>query len=424
MSVLTRYNGLENLIDGATPGEGEPGAVGAGEVAIEEVRAEIAESITDIEQLGQAVEEIRAELEEHEEAVEELQEEITGAESLLAGGNFTAQGFAMSYNRALRLNEKLGGQSFARMGVESISDAATAKIASVAGIESFMATVKNAASKAAEFIKHIFNTVLNFFVGLFSAATGLDKRRAQLEDRLKKAESVKEKVKLGGWNVGVDYAKNGADILDKGPFTKVLSETIPAFIDIGKNLDGINASQFKSAYNALVASIKEVAKDNAGNPTEKGEGNKRNVLAARAGFHIFMTFADKTETDEEILAAARSIKLSFGKTEGAKEFSKGEEVASKADKAKLQGLLNTVGATVSVLRDSKVTQKFSKAERDRVVASLNVKTKENAESKEGNGKAIALVRALYSTGSSLTLSVNKLLVHQAKQAMDLVAAHL
>ncbi|MNM24596.1 phiKZ-like phage internal head protein [compost metagenome] len=200
---------------------------------------------------------------------------------------------------------------------------------------------------------------------------------------------------------------------------------MPAFVDSGKNLDGINAAGFKAAYGRLIADIKEVIKDVAGTPSEKSDkGDKRQVLAARAGFSIYLAYEDKYESDEEVLAAARSVKLSFGKTEGAKEFAKGEEVDVKASKAQLQGLLNTVASSVSVMRDSKITQKFSKAERDRVVATLTVKTKESANTKEENGKAIQLVRALYSTGSSLTVSMNKLFVAQGKQALDLVAAHI
>lgn len=427
MSVLNRYQGMEDLLNNPEEG-GAAGIIveGSGDAAVETVKAEVAEAMAELEQVSAEVQELRADLEEHEEVVEELQEEVAGQEAMLSGAStFSAAAFAHSYNKSLRLHAKLGGESLTRMGAESISDAATAKIAAVTGQEGFMESIKNGAKKAIEFIKHIFNTVINFFVGLFSSAEGLNRRRAQLEEKLKKAEKLKDKVKLGQWNIGVDYVKNGADILDKGPFTKVLAEALPAFIESGKNLDGINASGFKSAYGALIAAVKEVIKDVAGTPSEKSDkSDKRQVLAARAGFSIYLAYEDKYETEEEILAAARSVKLSFGKTEGAKEFAKGEEVDVKASKAQLQGLLNTVASSVSVMRDSKITQKFSKAERDRVVATLTVKTKENASTKEENGKAIQLVRALYSTGSSLTVSMNKLFVAQGKQALDLVAAHI
>lgn len=427
MSVLNRYQGMEDLLN--NPEEHDAGNLGGeatGDAAIATVQAEVAEAVAELEQVSAEVQELRVELEEHEETVEELQEEVAGQESMLSGAStFSAAAFAHSYNKSLRLNAKLGGQSMTRMGAESISDAATAKIAAVTGQEGFMESIKNAAKKAIEFIKTIFNSVINFFVGLFSSAEGLNRRKAQLEEKLKKTEKLKDKIKLGSWNIGVDYAKNGADILDKGAFTKVLSESLPAFVDIGKSLDGVNASGFKSAYGKLIADIKEVIKDVAGTPSEKADkGDKRQVLAARAGFSIYLSYEDKYESEEEILAAARSVRLSFGKSEGAKEFTKGEEIAVKASKAQLQGLLNTVGASVSVLRDSKITQKFSKSERDRVVATLTVKTKENASTKEENGKAIQLVRALYSTGSSLTVSMNKLFVAQGKQALDLVAAHI
>lgn len=418
MSILDRYTGMEELLENGADNLED----GVTEAAVEEVRADIAEVVAEVEQVAAEVEELRDDLEEHEEVVEELAEEVEGLESMLSSGQFSSVGFAHSYNKALRLNAKLGGQSFERLGAESISDAATAKIASVTGVEAFMDTVKNAGKKAAEFIKAIFNTVINFFVGLFSTAAGIDRRRAQLADKLGKADKLKEKIKLGKWNVGIDYAKNGADILDKGPFTKVLSESLPAFIDIGKNLDGVNASQFKTAYNSLVADVKAVVKETGGNAAEKASGDKRQVLAARAGFGIYLTYEEKVDTDEDVLAAARSVKLSFGKNKEAAEFAKGE-VAVKATKAQLESLLKTVSATVFVLKDSKISQKFSKAERDRVVGTLNAKGGDK-DAKADTDKAIKLVRALYSTGASLTQSVNRLLAYQAKQSLDLVAAHL
>jgi len=419
MSILNRITGVENMLNEPEVNSTE------GEVAIEAVRAELAEVIADVNEVAGEVQGLSQELAEHEETVEELAEEVAGMESMLSGAvPYSAGGFAASFNRATRLNAKLGGDNVSRVGVESLSDASSAQLAAHTGTESFMATVKNGAAKAAEFIKAIFNHLLTFFVGLVSTASGLESRSKQLKAKVDGAEKLKEKIKLGGWNVGVDYAKNGADILDKGPWTKVLSDSLPAFIEIGKNLDGVNEAGFKSAYSTLIADIKAVVKESAGAPTEKsGADDKRNVLASRAGFAVYLAYNDKFGDEKEVLAAARSVKLSFGKTEGAKEFAKGEEVAVKATKPQLVGLLNTVNTVASLLRDSKISQKFSKAERDRVVATLANKAKEGGD-KSAQSKAIELVRALYSTGSTLTTQVNKLLTAQAKQALDLVAAHV
>jgi len=428
MSILSLYQGVEDLLAGGT---GEPGGEGNGEVvvteaAVEEVRADVAEAIAEVEQLAEAVVEIKEELVEHEEAVEELQEEVGGMEGLLASGQFSSLAFAQKYNRALKLNAKLGGQNFATLGAESISDAATARLASVSGIEGFMGTIKAGASKAVEYIKHIFNTVINFFVGMFNTASALERRQKQLSERVKTA-TIKDKIKLGGWNVGLDYATDGLkglETLAGHSMFELTATALPAFMDLGKNLDGIDAAKFKSAYGALIADIKGVAKA-VGKVSEKTDSaDKHTVLGAHAGFRIFAVFSEKYETDAEIVAAARSIKISFGKTEDAKKFSTGEVATKVSTPAALQGALASVKSYVEEIRSSKVQQKFSKAERDRVVGTLNVKTKSNSDGKEANGKAIDLVKAIFVSASGLTITMEKLYAALARQTMDAVQAHI
>lgn len=424
--LLNMYQGVEDLINGVEPagGAGEEHIADAGEAIVEAVKVEVAEAVAEIEQVAQEVEVLRTEVEKQDEALDELQEEIGGMESMLASGNFSPASFAHSYNKALRLNAKLGGQSFNTLGAESISDAATARISAVTGMEGFMDTVKKGAGKAVEFIKHIFNTVINFFVGMVSTTAALERRQKQLDARLEKAD-LKDKIKLGAWNVGFDYASGGMKAADQflaSPFSDIMGVSLPAFVELGKS-ESINASSFKTAYAKLIGDIKGVAKAAAGNATEKGEGDKRSVIGAHAGVRVFVVYEDKYESDDEIVSAARSIKISFGKTEEAKKFSTGESPV-KASKAQLKAALKGVGEYVHAIRDSKIQQKFSKAERDRVIATLNLKTKTEGKGKDENGKAIALTRAVYSTGSSLTTSLNNFYVRIAKQLMDAVQAHI
>lgn len=429
MSILSLYQGVEDLINGegaGGPGEGAGGETVVTDVAVEEVRADVAEAIAEVESLAEAVVEIKEELVQHEEAVEELQEEVGGMESLLASGQYSGLAFAQKYNRALQLNAKLGGQNFATLGAESISDAATGRLAAVSGMEGFMETIKGGAKKAVEYIKHIFNTVINFFVGMFNTATALERRQKQLSERVKTA-TIKDKIKLGGWNVGVDYATAGLkgleDLAGHGMF-ELTGTSLPNFMDLGKNLDGIDAAKFKTAYGALINDIKGVAKL-VGKVSEKTDSaDKHTVLGAHAGFRVFAVFSEKFDSDAEIVAAARSIKVSFGKTEDAKKFSTGEVATKVSTPAALQGALAGVKDYVEAIRSSKVQQKFSKAERDRVVGTLNVKTKTNADGKEANNKAIDLVKAIFVSASGLTITMEKLYAALARQTMDAVAAHI
>ena len=429
MSILSAYQGMESLINGEEHegGGGENQHVEATEVVLEETRANLAEAVAEVEQLAESAGQLAEELKDQEETVEELVEEVAGMEGLLASGQFSSLAFAQKYNRGLKLNAKLGGQNFSTMGAESISDAATARMASVSGMEGFMESVKAGASKAIEYIKHIFNSVIAFFVGMFNAAAGLEKRQKALLARLKGDVKLREKVKLGSWNIGLDYAAEGLrglESLASSSMFSIVDGALPAFMELGKNLDGIDASKFKSAYGALIADIKAMAKD-VGKVSEKTDSNDKHiVLGARAGFRVFAVFEEKYETEEQMIAAARSIKISFGKTEDAKKFSTGEVTNKVTSKGALESAVNGVKDYVEAIRSSKVQQKFSKAERDRVVATLNVKTKTDGDTKDANNKAIALCKAIFISSSALTMSVQKLYVNLAKQRMDAVQAHI
>jgi hypothetical protein len=79
---------------------------------------------------------------------------------------------------------------------------------------------------------------------------------------------------------------------------------------------------------------------------------------------------------------------------------------------------------VTEIRSSKVQQKFSKSERDRVIGTLNVASKSNSDKKADNDKAIALCKAIFVSSSALTTTMTKLYVYLAKQIMDAVQAHI
>lgn len=438
LDYLMMVSGTESLNGGDTGGENidtGAGNLGAGntdtsniEAVIEEARADTAEAQVVVEQAAQAAEAAAEVLEQHEEVLQELTEEVAGVESMRTGATtFNGIAFADRYNRCVKLNAQLGGRNFNLCGAESLNDLATAKLFAVAGVEGFMDTIKAGASKAIEFIKGIFNSMINFFVGLKSTADGLERQAKTLATTIAE-KAPKSTIKLGAWNIGCDYANAGLKgidgILHAGVFD-LISSSLPAFMDLSKKLDGIDVGQFRTAYKKVTDDIKELAKA-AGKPNVSQTADKTSVLMVHAGFRVFAAFSEKFETEAEAVSAARSIKLTFGKTDDAGKFTKGE-TELKASKGQLQSTLKGVHDYVAELRDSKVAAKFSKAERDRVIGTLNVQIKGDHSESDGKRdqakKAIELCKAIYVSASGLTSSVDRLYIYLANQILGAVKAH-
>lgn len=413
MSILNRYNGFEELELGGGVNEQITDAVE------DAVRAEVAEVQVELEQVSQEIEEIRADVAETDEAVEEVQELVEGLESMIGSGTFHSGTFATIYNRAAKLNTKLGGQSIERCGAEALSDAASAQVMARAGMEGFMETVKGWGKKAIEAIKHIFNAVINFFVGLFSAADKLSRRHDQLATKLAATEKVKEKVKLGGWNVLFDYSKNG---LNKDPDNwTATTNAIAGFANVAKDVSKIELGQFNSAYATLASAIKADAKKDGA--AEKGEGDKRTLIGVNAGVRVHAELKDGTAKDlKEAAEYARSVKLHFG-TGGDKALTTGE-VAPKADKTMLGTKLASVKKAITGIRGDKGAAAFSKAQRDKVIASLSVLKADDKEKQEHVNEQIALVRAVFTSASSATQAVGKQVIRNVGWTLDAVSAHL
>lgn len=416
MNILNRYKGFEELdLENPVTTEGE-----VTEIAEAVVKGEIAEIQAELEQVGAEIDEIQSDVAEQDEAVEELAETVDGLESLLSSGQFNSTAFASMYNRASRLNAILGGRSMDRLGAESLSDAATATVMARQGCEGFMETVKGWANSAIEAIKHIFDAIINFFVGLFSSADKLARRASQLETRLKSADKVKEKVKLGNWNLFFNYEKNGVNRdLEGWASTQAALKNFSA---VGYEVSKVSLSSFNGAYAALEAAIKKDAKKDV-DAAEKGEGDKRVLIGMSGGIRIHAELKDGTAKDlKEAAVYARSIKINFSTT-GDKKLTSGE-VAAKADKSALGALISKVKASVTSLRSDKVAGTFNKAKRDQVIGSLKVLKADDKEKSEEVNAQIALVRAIFSTGSAVAKSTTSQQVKAASWSLDLVAAHI
>jgi hypothetical protein len=417
MSILDLYAGAEEL-DLAAGGEGVVDAVE------EVVRAEVAEIAVVVEEQSQAIENLAEEVASMDDAVEELAENVDGMESLLNSGNFNSLAFAKLYNRGVVLANKLGADiGGERMGAESISDASTAQMIARQGMEGFMDTVKEYGKKAIEFIKHIFNTVINFFVSIFNQADGLQRRVEQLKKRLDGGAALKDTIKLGGWNVYFDYAKKGLPSAETPVSLEGTKGALIEFVALGNNVSGITLDSFKSAYNKLVGAIKADAKK-MGRANEKKAGNTNVIIAIEAGIRIRAQYNDMDPKDlGDAAAAARSIKLSVVKDPEAKKMTSGDAKA-KLKKTELHAVLTHALKEIGKLRQLGIAKKFSAAERDRVIGSLNAVKAGDADKSAEVNKQVNLVRAVTAIGASLTQSAIKETASEIRAMLDGVQAHM
>jgi hypothetical protein len=418
INFLDMYAGAEEL---ELAGAGSAAVVDAVE---DVVKTEIAEVTVAIEEQSQAVEQLVAKVDDLEEAVEEATEVVEGMESLINSGNFNSLAFANLYNRGVKLGNKLGADIQGdRMGAEAITDASTAQMYARQGMESIMDSIKEYGRKAIEFIKHIFNTVITFFVSIFDKAAAMERRADQLKKRLEDGAKIKEQVKLGSWNVYVDYAKGGLDTGTSKGFEGALA-AVAKLTELGKNVSGISLEDFKSAYSALIAAIKSDAKA-AGKYNEKKAGTHDVLIGVIHGIRIQASYIDsEIKTMAEAANAARSLKFVVMKDPEAKKLTSGADVKAKHDKSALLKEISDVRKVGQIIREGKVAKAFSSAERDRVVGSLNaIKAGDNDKSADVNGK-VTLVKAVYSATSSVTTSMTKYMINSAAAVLDCVAAHI
>ena len=416
MSALDMYIGAEDL--GLDENAGP-----VVEVVEEVVKVQIAELATVIEEQSAQIETLVGEVISLDETVEELEESIEGMESLLGSGNFNSSAFAGLYNRGMKLAQKLGADIDGnRMGAESCSDVATAEMMARTGTEGFMEAVKGYGKKAIDFVKHIFNTVIAFITSIFSQADGLQKRATTLKARIDAVEKVKEKIHLGGWNAHFDYNANGLKSTSLLDFDATAA-AIGDLVGLSKNITGITLGEFNAAYHKILSAIKS---DGAkmGRANSKKQGAENVTIGIHAGLRYRVSYVEKTPVDlKEAAGAARSLKFNLVKDPGAAKLVKGE-VKSKMDKAGLSAFVAALLKEISGLRALGIDKKFSAAERDRVVASLNSVKAESDDKAKTVNQQVDVVRAVYAVGSSLTQSVMKALAADIRAGLDGAAAHV
>lgn len=416
MSILDLYAGTEDL------GLGEEGAVQAVEsvaAEVSEIRAEVAEINAELQEQGDVIDEVAEQIDDVVEASEDVVEAVEGMESLIKNGNFDNVAFAALYNRAYKTCVRsLGGapaKGLSRIGAEDLYDSSTAVTLARDGMEGLMDRVKGAGATVLEFIKRIFNWVANFFIGLFNKNKKLLRRAELLTTDLDKADlKLKEKVKLGGWNGYIDYEAKGlaGKALD-------LIEAQSAVGEYAGLLDGeITEAEFKSKYGSLVSAMKGKIGSFTANKEAK-EGEKKNFIGQFAGIRIAFTSAEDEIKDLDGAAkAAKALGFKVVKADTYSKLSTGE-VAPKADKAVLKGVVGNVVKHLRALENGKVDQKFAGAKRDKLIGYINAAGKD-----EDAGKKVALVKAVASSASSMTKTFMDLCSDLCEAYLNGVAAHV
>ena len=394
--------------------------------AVEEVvKAELAEVTAEVAEVADTVEEIAEEVEAVEEAVEEVTEAVEGLESMLNSGNYNPDAFAIIYASADRAANKIPGyrSQGGRLGAESIGDAATAQIMARNGMESMMDTVKGWAKKAADFIRAIFNSVINFFVGIFSQAKAIEMRADQLLKRLESAE-IKEEVKLGSWNARLDIKKNGV---------KFPEAEITSLAEIATEVSNINTAIKESDNLGSVQALMKTLSAKMKNATSAGDMAKlnedvkeggRRVFSQKGALRLMVTYPEEIASEklEDLTKALRKFSLKFNLvSDDAKKLVGGTE-KTNAKKAELESMCKSAKGIAVGLRASKVEKTFSKAERDRAVGLI--KAAANKDNKESNKEAITLIRTAYSVAAPIGTATTTEIGKWAKAALDCVGAHV
>lgn len=426
MDLLDQYKGAEEL--GLSEGGNNPETVA--DVVEAVVESEISELTVAVEENTAEVQTLVEQVEAVEEAVEEVQEHIEGMESMLASGNIDAITFAKSYAMAAKKANRLGGEPIEidqeRMGAEAFGDKASAELFARGGLEAMGEKIKAFGKKAGEIVKAIFNSIINFFVGLFNKADALDRRQKQLRERLNGGAKLKDKIKLGSWNAYIDYATaglGGKSAKSKGTVESIHTG-VSGLLEEAAKVDGITVAGAKSAYDKLTSSIKSDAQA-YGKYNEKKQGSKDMIVAQDAGIRWQATYGTQTITNlNEAATAVRSVRLTVVKAPEAKKMTSGAEVKAKADKAALGTALDTVAAKVKDIRENKVKAKTGSSERDQVISKLgNIKAGDSTKASETDGK-VAFVKAAYSTAIQVVSMADRNEINLADAMLDCIAAHI
>ncbi|AGB07237.1 hypothetical protein [Vibrio phage VP4B] len=403
-NMLMAQAGMESL-DAAEVAQVEKTAEEVAELvadkAAEEIKAEVNELADEVEELSEEIEEI-------EEDVEELEECVDGMEALLKAGSFNGAAFGLLYNRAEKLNRKLGGaETGAVVGAESLGDATSATLAARAGMEGFMETARGYKDAAVKFIMSMYESLKSFVKGLFDKSVAIENQVKATTARLEKAEKMKEDVKPGKW-------ASLALLRDSNKLRAIVTAA-DAVVSAGAKLTANDVAGYAGAYRTLKNAIENLAKDGQSKANKSGDGTTHQIHFGKVVISATVFDGEIKElADVNKAAKVTTISYSVAKQEGEVSF-------NALTKESAKGFLKSAAADGVMLKSMKEAKAGNEKGRDELVAALK---KVEGKQEDWVKPSISALKASTAMTNRVFTVVAKILGNVADAKIAAVKAYL
>lgn len=369
--------------------------------AAEEVKEEVNDLADEVEELSEEVEDI-------EDDVEELEETVEGLEAMLVAGNYNAAAFGILYNRADKLNRRLGGKDTgAVVGAESLGDATSAGLAARAGLEGFTETVKGYKDAAVKFIMAMYESIKNYIKGLLDKSVALQNQVKATKARLDKTEELKKDVKPGKW---ASLAK-----IDRVSKLREVMVAANKVVESTPKLAENDLSSFKSAMSNLTAKAKELGSLDQSKSTKAGD--KETILVKIGVVALTVTvYTGSIENHDDIKKACKATSLSYSVTKA-----EGEVQFPALDKPKASKMLEQVERMAKEMAEYKNDRAANDEGRDKLISAVK---KLEGDDKEWAKPAVASIKAATAMTNKVYTVGARVLGNIADAKLSAVKAYL
>lgn len=370
-NMFAQIAGQENIdLDASLVSQVEATAEEAAEAVIEK---EIAECDKTIAEHDHQMEKQEDAIDAIEEKVEELEEVIEGLESQMSGATpFNAGLFAYQYAQGAKIVAKMGG-SVELHGAESFSDASTANLNGLAGVESMKEVAGKAAGAAKKFFVELYNGFIAVITGIFNRFKGIEKKAANLKSQVSGAAAEK----FTGEVTRAGSAK-WADQNGKAP--KVVDAIIAAGNTLSATLEAGNAGGIVDGIDSVIDKLAAM-----GTKTTEGDKVIVDVNGGRIEIHAPKDDADLAKVSIAVKAPGDSTKWT----------------APKPSKSALEGICNEVAAQAKKLQIAKFDSKALTATRDKAIAQMEKRGAEQDREKGDVKSGVGALKAGHRAGMKL-----------------------
>lgn len=308
-----------------------------------------------------------------EEKVEELEEVIEGLESMMSGNTpFNAGLFAYQFNQGAKIVSKMGAP-VERQGAESFSDASTANLNALAGVESMKEVAGKAAGAAKKFFIELYNGFIAVITGIFNRFKGIEKKAANMKAQVSAA---------GADKFTGDVTRSGAAkwVDAKGMAPKVVEAVVSASNTLAGTLGATSDYSPVDSINSVIDKL-------AAAGTKKTEGDK--VLIEIGSGHAEIV-APKDEADlNKVSFTVRAPSTSTNWT------------APKPSKSVLEGICTSVASQAKSLQVAKLDSKSLTATRDKAIAMMEKRGADDDEGKKATKASVAGIKSMHRAGMKL-----------------------